>query len=175
MSMDGLIWARWIIVGSIVIGLAGLAVLGGVLRTLVAAKVMSPNVSMSMIRTIAFFVGDLGGSIGGLIAVFILWPRVGNYLVNDFLTWTSIQQAGLQTWVTSYFDGDSMVPIIIGAFFQRQQIAYLLIGVAMGKMFEYAIRFSMGHGYHKNRAADERQKKRGWVLVEKPERRRPTF
>jgi hypothetical protein len=150
--MDPITQAR-VVIGAVVLLLAiALAVVGGILFGLVAAKRMSPQVAMGIIRLTAFTIGDVGGSVIGIIALMIMYPSFGNYLVNTVMTNASVQQAQLQQWITSFFDADSVVPTIIGAFFQRQQIAYILICVAIGKICEYFVRFIMGHRYHKRKA-----------------------
>ena len=133
------VWVLLVLVAAFITGLA--------LRLLVKNSTLHPSHALRVIGIIAVIVGGGIGSVVVLLLLIILWPEVGNWVINTFLSVTLIWQTEFQQWITQKIS-DPMTSSAIGLLIQRIQFGSAFLGFLSGWAAKWLIELLMGKGFH---------------------------
>ena len=122
-------------------------VLGVILRLLVRKSSIHPSHALRVIESISVVVGGAAGSVLVLLLLIILWPAAGNWVINTFLSDTTIWQTEFQQWITQKID-DPTTSSAIGLLIQRVQFGSAFLGFLSGWGTKWLLEKVMGKQYH---------------------------
>jgi hypothetical protein len=142
-----LVWLKTWTAVWVLVTLIAAFVVGVLLRIMVRNSTLHPSHALHVIRTIAVIVGGGIGSVVVLLLLIILWPEVGNWMINTFLSATLIWQTEFQQWITQKIS-DPMTSSAIGLLIQRIQFGSAFMGFLSGWCAKWLIEVLMGKGFH---------------------------
>lgn len=129
--------------------------IGKVLQSLVRSGVMLAQSAVYSISFLATIFGMMTGSIAMMIGLILFWPDSAEWIVNTYLSKTTIWQIQFQQWITAQIS-ESRTATGVGLLISKLSIGSMVLGALFTKAWEWAYGKLMRRDYHDERCVLER-------------------
>ena len=122
-----LLWVKTWTAVWVLVALLAAFLTGVMLRVLVRRSKLHPSHALRVIEGVSVIAGGAVGSVIVLLLLIILWPTADNWIINTFLSDTSIWQTEFQQWITQKIQ-DPTTSSAVGLLIQRVQFGSAFLG-----------------------------------------------